>query len=81
MTVSWKKDTRATGYQIMYSTDKKFRKNCKTVNIKKYKTTRCTVKKLVRNKRYYVRVRSCKKVSGGKLYGNWSSTKNVKIKK
>lgn len=81
MTVSWKKDTRATGYQIMYSTDKKFRKNVKTVNIKKYKTTRCTVKKLVRNKRYYVRVRSYKKVSGGKLYGSWSSTKNVKIKK
>ena len=81
MTVSWKKDTRATGYQIMYSTDKKFRKNCKTVNIKKYKTTRCTVKKLARNKRYYVRVRSYKKVSGGKLDGSWSSTKNVKIKK
>ena len=81
MTVSWKKDTRATGYQIMYSTDKKFRKNVKTVNIKKYKTTHCTVKKLARNKRYYVRVRSYKKVSGGKLYGNWSSTKNVKIKK
>lgn len=81
MTVSWKKDTRATGYQIMYSTDKKFRKNVKTVNIKKYKTTRCTVKKLARNKRYYMRVRSYKKVSGGKLYGSWSSTKNVKIKK
>ena len=81
MTVPWKKDTRATGYQIMYSTDKKFRKNVKTVNIKKYKTTRCTVKKLARNKRYYVRVRSYKKVSGGKLYGSWSSTKNVKIKK
>ncbi|MBC5739620.1 DUF4430 domain-containing protein [Blautia sp. 2744] len=81
MTVSWKKDTRATGYQIMYSTDKKFRKNVKTVNIKKYKTTRCTVKKLARNKRYYVRLRSYKKVSGGKLYGSWSSMKNVKIKK
>ena len=81
MTVSWKKDTRATGYQIMYSTDKKFRKNVKTFNIKKYKTTRCTVKKLARNKRSYVRVRSYKKVSGGKLYGSWSSTKNVKIKK
>ena len=81
MIVSWKKDTRAAGYQIMYSTDKKFRKNVKTVNIKKYKTTHCTVKKLARNKRYYVRVRSYKKVSGGKLYGSWSSTKNVKIKK
>ena len=81
MTVSWKKDTRATGYQIMYSTDKKFRKNVKTVNIKKYKTTRCTVKKLARNKRYYVRLRSYKKVSGGKRYGSLSSMKNVKIKK
>ena len=81
MIVSWKKDTRAAGYQVMYSTDKKFRKNVKTVNIKKYKTTHCTVKKLARNKRYYVRVRSYKKVSGGKLYGSWSSTKNVKIKK
>ena len=81
MIVSWKKDTRAAGYQVMYSTDKKFRKNVKTVNIKKYKTSHCTVKKLARNKRYYVRVRSYKKVSGGKLYGSWSSTKNVKIKK
>ena len=80
MTVSWKKDTRVTGYQIMYSTDKKFRKNVKTVNIKKYKTTRCTVKKLARNKRYYVRVRSYKKVSGGNLYGSWSTVKYVKVK-
>lgn len=81
LTVSWKKDSRATGYQIMYSTDKKFKKNCKTVNIKKYKTTRCTIKKLAKNKRYYVRIRSSKKVSGGNLCGSWSTVKYIKVKK
>ena len=80
LTVSWKKDSRATGYQIMYARDKKFKKNCKTVNSKNYKTTRCTIKKLAKNKRYYVRVRSYKKVSGGNLYGSWSTVKYVKVK-
>ena len=36
LTVTWKKDTRATGYQIQYSTDKNFKKGVKTATVSKY---------------------------------------------
>ena len=80
LTVSWKKDKRATGYQIQYSTDKKFKKGVKTAPlVKNYKTVSKTISKLKAGKKYYVRVRSYKKVKiSGKnviLYGAWSSVK------
>jgi hypothetical protein len=77
--VNWKKDKQATGYQIQYSTDKKFKKGTKTVNIKKNRTISKTISKLKAGKKYYVRVRSYKtaKVNGNakKLYGAWSGIK------
>ena len=77
--VSWKKDKQATGYQIQYSTDKKFKKGTKTANINKNKIISKTVSKLKAGKKYYVRVRSYKnaKINGKskKLYGAWSSGK------
>ena len=79
LTVTWKKDTRATGYQIQYSTDKNFKKGVKTATVSKYKTVSKTITKLTKGKRYYVRVRSYKsaKVSGKTqtLYGAWSGAK------
>lgn len=79
--VSWKKDAMATGYEIQYSTDKKF-KNKKMTNsavIKKNKTTSTTLKKLTKGKKYYVKIRAYKnaKINGKiqKLYGPWSSVK------
>ncbi|MEE0390340.1 MAG: leucine-rich repeat protein, partial [Lachnospiraceae bacterium] len=56
-TVQWKKDKKADGYQVQYSTDKKFKKNVKSVNVSK-KSTKATVKKLKKGKTYRVRVRS-----------------------
>lgn len=81
LTVSWKKDSNASGYQVMYSTDKNFRKNCKTVTVKSYKTVSTAIKKLTGNKYYYVRTRSYKKVSGGNLYGSWSTARKIKVRK
>ena len=81
MTIKWSKNTAVTGYQIQYSTDKKFKKGVKTVTINKNNTTSKSVAKLSKNKRYYVRIRSYKTVSGVKYYSNWSSVKNIKIKK
>lgn len=77
---SWKRDTRADGYQLQYSTDKKFtKKAAKAVTVKKNKSLSKTVKKLKKGKRYYVRVRAYKKGSiSGKsetLYGAWSTAK------
>lgn len=78
-TVQWKKDKKADGYQVQYSTDKKFKKNVKSVNVSK-KSTKATVKKLKKGKTYRVRVRSYKKINGKKYYSGWGKVKSVKVK-
>ena len=79
ITVKWKKDVRATGYQLRYSTDKKFKKNNKTKIIRRHKTTNQAIGKLSKGKIYYIKVRSYKSINvNGKtktLFGLWSSTK------
>ena len=78
-TVQWKKDKKADGYQVQYSTDKKFKKNVKSVNVSK-KNTKTTVKKLKKGKTYRVRMRSYKKINGKKYYSGWGKVKSVKVK-
>ena len=85
-TVKWKKQaTQTTGYQVQVATNKKFKKNKKTVTIKKQKTTKTTVKKLTAKKKYYVRVRTYKtvKINGKsiRIYSGWSKVKTVTTKK
>ena len=81
LVVKWKKNTAGNGYQIQYSTSKKFAKGNKTKTISKNKTTSYTIKKLKKKKTYYVRIRTYKKVSEKTYYSEWSSVKKVKIKK
>ena len=78
--VTWKKVSGVKGYQVQVATDKKFKKNKKTVTIKKQKTTKTTIKKLKAKKKYYVRVRTYKIVNGKKVYSSWSKVKSVKTK-
>ena len=78
--VEWKKVSGVNGYEIQVATDKKFKKNKKTVTIKKQKTTKTTVKKLKAKKKYYVRIRTYKIVNGKKVYSSWSKVKSVKTK-
>ena len=85
-TVKWKKQaTQTTGYQVQVATNKKFKKNKKTVTIKKQKKTKATVKKLKAKKKYYVRVRTYKtvKINGKsiRIYSGWSKAKTVTTKK
>ncbi len=80
MKVTFKKVKGANGYQISYSTSRKFKKGTvkKTTSDKLSKT----VKKLKKGKTYYVRVCAYKKDSmGRKIYGANSATVKVKIKK
>ena len=81
MVVKWKKDTKATGYVIQYSTDKKFKKGVKTVTITKNKTTSKTIGKLKGGKNYYVRVCTYKKSNGKQIKGSYSAVKSIKVKK
>ncbi|MGN1328106.1 MAG: fibronectin type III domain-containing protein [Eubacterium sp.] len=80
----WKKVSGITGYQIQYSTDKKFKKNKKTVTVNKNKTTSLKVTKLKSKKKYYIRIRTYKlsKINGKKVkvYSSWSSIKSVTVK-
>lgn len=77
--VRYAKISGASGYQIQVATDKKFKKNKKTVTAKKSKT-KVKISKLKKKKKYYVRVRAYKTVSGKKVYGAWSKVKTVKTK-
>ncbi len=76
--VSWKKKSKIDGYQIEYSTSKSFKK-AKVVNVSKSKTN-TTIKKLSAKKKYYVRIRTVKKVDGLKKYSSWSKALSKKTK-
>ncbi len=76
-----KRTKQVTGYEIQYSTSKKFKKAVtKTKLIKKYKKVSVTLKKLKSKKTYYVRVRTYKTASGQKYYSDWSAYKKKKTK-
>ena len=79
--VKWKKRANITGYQIQVATDKKFKKNAKTVVVKKQKTTTATIKKLKSKKKYYVRIRTYKNSNNKKIYSPWSKVKSTKTPK
>lgn len=78
--VTWKKVKGIKGYQIQYSTNKKFKKGNKTITVKSAKSTSATIKKLKSKKKYYVRMRTYKVVNGKKVYSAWSKAKSVKVK-
>ena len=77
--VKWKKVKQAKGYQVCYSTSRKFKKNVKTKTVSG--KTKLTVKKLKKGKTYYVRVRAYKKdTAGKKIFGSWSKVKKIKVR-
>lgn len=78
-TVTVKEDKTVSGYEICYSTSKSFKKATKVILGVKT-DVRKTITKVKNDKTYYVKVRGYKTVSGKKIYGNWSSTSNVKVK-
>ena len=85
ITIKWKKQKKNTdGYEIQYSTNKKFKKAVKTVTVKNNKKNTKTIKKLKRGKKYYVRIRTYKNVSSNgqiiRVYSDWSKKKGVKVR-
>ena len=74
-----KQSSQTSGYQIQYSTSKKFT-SAKTKTLSSNKKTSYTLKSLKAKKTYYVRVRTYKTVSGKKYYSSWSSYKSKKTK-
>lgn len=72
----WNKcSTSATGYQIYWAKDKKFKKVVAktTIRGRRYKTY--TGKNFTKGRKYYVRIRAYKKAGGKTYYGAWSNIK------
>jgi len=79
VTVKIKKVSGAEGYQILYSTNKKFKRTKKTKMTAK---NSLTIKNLKKGKVYYFKVRAYKSDStGAKVYGKYSTKKKILIKK
>ena len=87
MKVTWMRTAQASGYEVQYSLDKKFKSKVGKVSvadpssssIKKISTKNTTIKKLKKGKKYYVRVRAYKTVDKkAKLNGAWSAVKTSK---
>lgn len=79
MKVTWGKNTKAAGYQIQYAVKSNFAK-AKVVKVTGARKTSATIAKLAK-KKYYVRVRSFKKVGKTTYYSAWSKSANITIKK
>ena len=90
--LTWKAPAKLYGdnfyvekYTIMYATDKKFKKNKKTVNVKATTTAR-TIKRLKKGKTYYFKIQYMVKYKADNgtlksVQSAWSKAKKVKIKK
>lgn len=78
MTVAFKKVSKAKGYQIRYSANA----NMKAAKKKEVKNTSKVISGLKKGVTYHVQIRAYQKDSAGKkVYGNWSRTKSVTIRK
>ena len=79
ITVKWKKQSGATGYQIQYSAKNDYSK-AKTVTANASSISK-VIGGVTKNATYYVRIRSYKTVGSTKLCSPWSASKSIKITK
>lgn len=80
VTVKWNANSKATGYEIQYSTKSDFSSGNKTVTVTSGSTASKSITGLTKGKTYYVRIRTHKTVSGTKYYSGWSAKKYVTAK-
>ena len=77
VTVKYNRISRASGYQIAYSTDPNF-KSFKTTRIKS--STTASIKGLTKGETYYFKVRAYKTVDNSNIYGYYSKVMEIKVK-
>ena len=77
--LKWKKTEKASGYQIQYATNSKFR-SLRTVSVPKGNAKTKSISKLKRKKTYYFRIRAYKKSGNTVIYGAYSKVRKVKVK-
>lgn len=77
--VTVKKDVKATGYQVVTSTNKKFKRNKKSVVSKNNRRLSLTLRQNAKGT-YYVRARSYIKIGKKSYYASWSKVKKIVLK-
>ncbi len=77
--VSFKRNKKASGYMLQYSTSKKF-KSGPTSTVLLGKKKKAYIIKNLGNKTYFVRIRPYKEVEGIKYLGKWSDAKSASVK-
>lgn len=79
-TVKWASKAKdVSGYQVRYSL-KSSMKSSKTVTVSSPTATSKKISKLKKKKKYYVQVRTYKKIAGTAFYSSWSTKKSIKTK-
>lgn len=71
MTVAWKKQKYAAGYQLQWANNKSFT-GAKTVDASGPATVSKAISGLAKKNRYWVRIRTYDKISGKTCYSAWS---------
>ena len=79
LTATWSANTKATGYQICYATSKSFA-GSKTLTVNGASSKTKTISGLTRGKKYYVKVRACKKVGQNSYFSAWTAVKQIRVK-
>ncbi|MDD6300071.1 PQQ-binding-like beta-propeller repeat protein [Hornefia butyriciproducens] len=79
ITVSWKKVSKASGYQVVRATSKSGKYKT-AATLKKGSSVKYTNQKLKKGKTYYYKVRAYRTVSGKKIYGAYSGIVYKKVK-
>ena len=72
---------RITGYQIQLATDANFTKNKKGICLSGYNMAGRKFTGLKGGTKYYVRIRTYKKIGDVTYYSGWSATKTTTTKK
>lgn len=79
ITVKWKKNAKASGYEIQYSLKPGF-SGAKKAAAGKTSTSKVLTSQVKSGKTYYVRIRAFITVGGRKTYSVWSDVKKIKAK-
>lgn len=80
LTVQWKKISGISGYEVRYATAKSM-KSATTVKAAAAKTKVSCTKNIKSGKKYYVQIRTYKKVGGKTYYSKWSKAVQSKAVK
>ena len=77
--VKWKKEDNVSGYQVEYSTDKRFKKASEIIEITGAKKGQKTFTLPQKGKKYYIRIRSFVKKGDVIQISKWSKKKMIKM--